>query len=122
MLAPSLRHGLGNALAPHQPTEIWAEQAGMEWEIRQAPVRFMTDTINRLSTVLTFAEHQVLYRSDTRAPLAVVGRRFQVVQPRAILEFYRDLTSCPATNWKRRAFSRAAGGCGPWPKQESRPR
>jgi phage/plasmid-like protein (TIGR03299 family) len=34
----------------------------------------------------------VLYRSDTRAPLSVVGNRFKVVQPEEILEFYRDLT------------------------------
>ena len=34
----------------------------------------------------------MLYRSDTKAPLAVVSKRFQVVQPGEILEFYRDLT------------------------------
>jgi phage/plasmid-like protein (TIGR03299 family) len=36
----------------------------------------------------------VLYRSDTKAPLAVVSKRFHVVQPGEILEFYRDLTAC----------------------------
>src|SRR3546814_12556175 len=39
-----------------------------------------------------FPEQKVLYRSDTKAPLAVVSKRFQVVQPGEILEFYRDLT------------------------------
>jgi phage/plasmid-like protein (TIGR03299 family) len=34
----------------------------------------------------------VLFRSDTNAPLSVVSQRYQVVQPREILEFYRDLT------------------------------
>jgi phage/plasmid-like protein (TIGR03299 family) len=34
----------------------------------------------------------VLYRSDTGAPLSVVSQRYNVVQPREILEFYRDLT------------------------------
>ena len=34
----------------------------------------------------------MLYRSDTQAPLSVVSQRYQVVQPREILEFYRDLT------------------------------
>jgi phage/plasmid-like protein (TIGR03299 family) len=33
-----------------------------------------------------------LFRSDTNAPLSVVSQRYQVVQPREILEFYRDLT------------------------------
>lgn len=39
------------------------------------------------------AENKVLYRSDTKAPLAVVSKRFLVVQPGEILEFYRDLTA-----------------------------
>jgi phage/plasmid-like protein (TIGR03299 family) len=39
-----------------------------------------------------FDEQKVLYRSDTGAALSVVSQRFQVVQPREVLEFYRDLT------------------------------
>ncbi len=34
----------------------------------------------------------MLYRSDTKAPLSAVSKRFQVVQPHDVLEFYRDLT------------------------------
>ena len=34
----------------------------------------------------------MLYRSDTKAPLSVVSQRYQVVQPKEVLEFYRDLT------------------------------
>jgi phage/plasmid-like protein (TIGR03299 family) len=41
---------------------------------------------------MTFPENKVLFRSDTNAPLSVVSQRYQVVQPSAILEFYRDLT------------------------------
>lgn len=85
-------HGLGNALVSGQPIDVWTRQAGMEWEIREAPVSFMTDSDDRFSTPLPFPEHKVLYRSDTHAPLSVVSQRFKVVQPRDILEFYRDLT------------------------------
>jgi phage/plasmid-like protein (TIGR03299 family) len=84
-------HGLGQQLAHGQPLEVWAEQAGMNWRIEAADVRFAargTDVdVNR-----AFSEKKVLYRSDTKAPLAVVSNRFQVVQPSEILEFYRDLT------------------------------
>ena len=31
-------------------------------------------------------------RSDTNAPLSVVSGRYQVVQPKEVLEFYRDLS------------------------------
>jgi hypothetical protein len=26
-------HGLGNQLTPKQPIEVWAKQAGMDWQI-----------------------------------------------------------------------------------------
>ena len=84
-------HGLGNHLEEKQPLEIWAKQAGMDWSILEAPVRFMTGD-EQTSSIRTFADNKVLYRSDTNAPLSVVSQRYQVVQPREILEFYRDLT------------------------------
>jgi hypothetical protein len=28
-------HGLGNALAPRQSIDVWAKQAGMNWDIRR---------------------------------------------------------------------------------------
>lgn len=85
-------HGLGNQLTTRQPLEVWAQQAGMDWQIREAPVRFMTESAGSLGAILSFPEHKVLFRSDTHTPLSVVSQRYQVVQPREILEFYRDLT------------------------------
>jgi len=85
-------HGLGNILPAHQPIEIWAKQAGMDWEIRQSPVRFITGQNDILGEIKSFEDKKVLYRSDTSAALSVVGNRYKVVQPREILEFYRDLT------------------------------
>ncbi|PWF44008.1 DUF932 domain-containing protein [Massilia glaciei] len=85
-------HGLGNQLTSKQPLEVWAKQAGMDWEIREAPVRFMTESLGSLGAIMSFPENKVLFRSDTNAPLSVVSQRYQVVQPREILEFYRDLT------------------------------
>lgn len=85
-------HGLGNVLAPKQPLEVWAKQAGMDWQIQESPVRFMTDTAGHLGAIESFPEHKVLYRSDNKQALSVVSQRYQVVQPREVLEFYRDLT------------------------------
>lgn len=85
-------HQLGHALPPQQSLDVWARSAHMDWEIREAPVRFMAESAGALGAILTFPEQKVLYRSDTRAPLSVVSDRYQVVQPREVLEFYRDLT------------------------------
>lgn len=85
-------HGLGNKLDAHEPIEIWAKQAGMDWKIRESPVRFMAGHAGSIPSIESFPENKVLFRSDTNAPLSVVSQRYQVVQPSEILEFYRDLT------------------------------
>ncbi|KOQ77994.1 phage/plasmid-like protein TIGR03299 [Stenotrophomonas maltophilia] len=85
-------HGLGNRLAPQQSIETWKQQTGMDWQIDESEVRYITGS-NNVGISNAFPEQKVLYRSDTKAPLAVVSKRFQVVQPGEILEFYRDLTA-----------------------------
>lgn len=85
-------HGLGKQLTENQPIEVWAQEAGMDWEIKETPVRFMSAGNHEKSALLTYPERKVLFRSDTQEPLSVVNQRYQVVQPREILEFYRDLT------------------------------
>lgn len=85
-------HQLGNQLTAKQPIEVWARQAGMDWQICESPVRFISDTQGSLGTILTYPESKVLYRSDTKAPLSVVSDRYKVVQPAEILSFYRDLS------------------------------
>ncbi|TCK97125.1 DUF932 domain-containing protein [Paraburkholderia sp. BL9I2N2] len=88
-------HGLGNQLSPKQPIEVWAKQAGMDWNIESAEVRFVagvTSATGSLGSIHAFPEQRVLYRSDTKEPLSVVSSRYQIVQPSEILEFYRDLT------------------------------
>lgn len=85
-------HGLGNPLSPNQPIEVWAQQAGMDWSIESSNVSYMAKNERGQNILMPYEEQRVLYRSDTHAPLSVVSQRFQEVQPKEILEFYRDLT------------------------------
>lgn len=85
-------HGLGSRLTEKQPLEVWQQEAGMNWQIQDSPVHFKSEAAGHLGSIHTFLEQKVLYRSDTKAPLSVVSNRYQVVQPREVLEFYRDLT------------------------------
>jgi phage/plasmid-like protein (TIGR03299 family) len=80
-------HGLGNKLSVGQPLEVWLREAGMEWSIREAPVEFKPEH----GSEETFEGHKVLFRSDSDFPLSIVSNRYKVVQPREVLEFYRDL-------------------------------
>lgn len=85
-------HGLGNPLTPQQPIEIWQQEAGMNWEISESEVLYSVsggDGIHLKSN----PDSKVLFRSDNHSPLSVVSRRYKVVQPAEVLEFYRDLVS-----------------------------
>ncbi|OTL06419.1 DUF932 domain-containing protein [Acinetobacter nosocomialis] len=83
---------LGNQLPQNQPIEVWAQQAGMDWRIESSNVSFMAKNERGQNILMPYEEQRVLYRSDTHAPLSVVSQRYQEVQPKEILEFYRDLT------------------------------
>ncbi|MCZ2903242.1 DUF932 domain-containing protein [Burkholderia thailandensis] len=85
-------HGLGQKLSPKQPLEVWRRASGLEWTIEEAEVRFVAAGNKNLGSIHAFPEQKVLYRSDNKAPLAIVSARYRVVQPSEILEFYRDLT------------------------------
>jgi phage/plasmid-like protein (TIGR03299 family) len=85
-------HNLGNALPAKRPLSEWAVAAGMDWDICSTPVRYMTEQAGALGSIMSFEEQKVLYRSDTKAPLSVVSDRYQIVQPRDVISFYRDLS------------------------------
>jgi phage/plasmid-like protein (TIGR03299 family) len=76
-------HGLGQKLDPNADIDAWRVAAGMDWTIEQAPVQYLGTE--------TFAGQNVLYRSDTKAPLSMVSDRYKIVQPADVLEFFRDL-------------------------------
>ena len=84
-------HGLGRKLPANESIDVWRRSAGMDWQIEESEVRYLVGK-NGVGAINAFPEQKVLYRSDSRAPLAVVSKRYQVVQPGEILEFYRDLT------------------------------
>jgi phage/plasmid-like protein (TIGR03299 family) len=85
-------HGLGNQLSQNQPIEVWAQQAGMDWRIESSDVSYMAKNNRGQRIIMPYEEQRVLYRSDTHAPLSVVSQRYQEVQPKEILHFYKDLT------------------------------
>jgi phage/plasmid-like protein (TIGR03299 family) len=82
-------HGLGQQLTEGAPIEIWASEAGMDHDILASRVAFRWG--HESGEVGVFDNKRVLYRSDNKKPLSVVSSIYNIVQPREILEFYRDL-------------------------------
>lgn len=82
-------HGLGKALTPDQPIEVWAKAAGLSHEVLDAPV--MWDNGSNAGVLQRFSGKRVLYRSDTLKPLSIVSAGYNVVQPAVVWQFFDEL-------------------------------
>lgn len=86
-------HGLGEMMPAGQDIETWATAAGMEYKVQRATIRYATERLTPdapLHTLRSLDDRLVLFRSDTGAPLGVVSDSYKVVQPREVLEFFRE--------------------------------
>lgn len=85
-------HGLGAKLEQDVSIEEWAVAAGMDWRVQRAKVRFATGRDQAEGSWGEMPDKHVLLRSDTKDALGIVSDKYKVVQPKAVLEFFRDLT------------------------------
>lgn len=81
-------HGLGAQINPDASIEEWRVAAGLNWQIKSAPVMYAPEAELPRGSGL---DRHVLYRSDTNAALSVVSSYYKAVQPESVLEFFRDL-------------------------------
>lgn len=83
-------HGMGTEMPSAGATlDEWRKAAGLTWEAREAKVLFQPNPDS--NTAEEFDERKVLFRSDTLAPLSVVGAGYKPVQPGQVVHFYEDL-------------------------------
>jgi phage/plasmid-like protein (TIGR03299 family) len=86
-------HGLGELMPAGQTIEQWQAAAGMDYEIKRGLVRYATERLDpnaAIHNLRTIDDKIVLFRSDTGAPLGVASDGYKVVQPAAVLEFFRE--------------------------------
>lgn len=82
-------HGLGQELPTGADLETWRIAAGMDWALESNPLMFMSPEEGGI--LRPVPDRVALTRSDTQAHLSIVSTGYKVVQPAAVLEFYRDL-------------------------------
>lgn len=83
-------HGLGQPMADNASIDEWRTAAGMDWKIKRSKIRYAVSH-DPAVPMLEMPEQNVLFRSDTKAPLGVVSEKYKVVQPSEVLEFFRDI-------------------------------
>ena len=81
-------HKLGQQLTAGATIQEWTQQAGLAYDVLESPVLFNTPAA---SIVQAWHERKVLHRSDTGAPLAVVSKGYNVVQPAEVMGFFSKL-------------------------------
>lgn len=79
-------HGLGKILEAGQPIDVWAKAAGLTHTVERSTVQYQANGM-----LLPHTSRDVLYRSDTNAPLGVVGKDYNIVQPSDVLDFFARL-------------------------------
>lgn len=100
-------HGLQNILAEGAPLEEWAVAAGMNHKILRATVRYATSHSADAQNPANYRKMDdkvVLFRGDSGNAMGVVSDSYKVVQPREVLEFFRDLVAS-------QGFKMATAGC-----------
>lgn len=81
-------HGLGRQLTAGASIDTWTEEAGLAYTVLSSDVLYNTPAT---SEPQAWPERKVLHRSDTGAPLAVVSKDYNVVQPAQVMDFFRKL-------------------------------
>ena len=104
-------HGFGATLDPGAPIETWIEAARLDWNIRRAQVGYKDQHGN----VHTVDDKRVLFRDDTGGALSVMSdSRYNVVQPKEVLEFYRDLVDATEGDYELETAGALKGGRKIW--------
>ena len=88
-------HGLGNNINADSPIEDWQRQSGLDWTVSKRPVMFNAPDHRRMefggTPITSFKDKFVLARDTDNTPFSVVSDRYKPVQPKDVLEFFRDL-------------------------------
>lgn len=106
-------HGLGQALTPDATLDTWTREAGFDWEVKRGAIAYeVRDEEDNPVRMQTVPARWALYRSDTGAPLSVMSSNYQITQPRAVMEFFRDL--CDVGGFRMETAGMLRGGSTYW--------
>ena len=79
-------HGLGTKLDANATVEDWVRAAQLDWSAVKAPITYQMPD----GTTRNYFGRAVIYRDDTEAALGIVSDAYQIVQPREVVEFFKD--------------------------------
>jgi phage/plasmid-like protein (TIGR03299 family) len=84
-------HGKGQQLAADATREEWLQASGMAHHLLRSKIRFATGRDQGVAEFAEWPETHVIFRSDTKRPLATVSERYQIFQPAQVFDFLHDV-------------------------------
>lgn len=95
------------ALRRTATVDDWMIENGLNFSYESSPIIYQTPQGQR-----TYPQTQVLYRSDTHAPIGHMSQRFKPVQPREMVQLYHDI--CGRGDYTLEALGALKGGAKIW--------
>lgn len=92
----SVWHHLGQEMLPGQSIEVWAKEAGLNWEAIKVPAyaHLEGEKFAHLDDHIVRAEGKsFIVRSDNGKPLGLVSSRYKAVQPAEVLDWFQRYIS-----------------------------
>ena len=84
-------HKLGTKFVGNEDFDQWRVAAGFDWEALPKVLHYKAKHVTGHDVDVVLPSHRALVRSDTEMVLGVVGKDYKIVQPSAVLEFFRDI-------------------------------
>lgn len=89
-IGPVPWHGLGQEMPEDAGIDEWRVAAGLDWELEKRPVFHGVVDADGKRIPKVIEGRTALVRSDTQDALSIMSKRYKVVQPGEILEFFRE--------------------------------
>jgi phage/plasmid-like protein (TIGR03299 family) len=84
-------HGLGSKLEPGSSIDVWCKAAGLDWTVDERNVFGSERSEGGYKSYYPIDGYKLLRRSDNGYPLGIVSDQYKVVQPPAVLDFFKGL-------------------------------
>lgn len=85
-------HRLANWTPVDAGRDVWAQNAGLDFKVMRAKVRFPTrpEDASNPDAWATMDDRHVLLHSVTKHPLGIVSNRYKIFQPRQVVDYICD--------------------------------
>lgn len=91
--------GLGTVLTGTESVDEIAVKAALDWRIERARLRFATAHNQAAEDQSIYPDMFAFIRSDTKAPIGMGSKAFQIHQPREILETFDEVIREYGAKW-----------------------